>query len=305
MWTSPFPWTTWSTFSNLSSPGTVHPKAVGLSPLRPAAGRLVVECSAASLGMAGRQIAPAVERPAVGLQMMGRAVTERPAAGRQMTRLLIAFMRGRLVVGPKTAGRLEVECSTVGLQLTVHPVKSRPIVPVAGRPVVEHQASAALTPLCSRAVRLAAAFLKAARVVVLRLFPDRRVPVCPFCPCPGRLALQKTRGRSGRPPLRRPCKLRRPPRPCRPWRPPWVRLGGMCPYPPRSPGRWPPVGPGVVWSPILSRALWWMWAAPATGRPPLWRIWCALAILRAPTPVATCRHAAATWTISFRGPVAA
>ena len=40
-------------------------------------------------------------------------------------------------------------------------------------------------------------------------------------------------------------------------------------------------------------------------RPPLWPIWCALAMSRAPTPVATCRRAAATWTISFRGPVAA
>ena len=40
-------------------------------------------------------------------------------------------------------------------------------------------------------------------------------------------------------------------------------------------------------------------------RPALWPIWCALAMSRAPTPVATCRRAAATWTISFRGPVAA
>ena len=100
MWTSPFPWTTWSTFSNLNRPGTIHPKAVGLSPLRPAAGRLVVECSAASLGMAGRQIAPAVERPAVGLQMMGRAVTERPAVGCPVTERSVAGLRmtGRPVV---------------------------------------------------------------------------------------------------------------------------------------------------------------------------------------------------------------
>ena len=258
MWMSPFPWTTWSTFSNLSSPGTVHPKAVGLSPLRPAVGRPVVECSAADLQMAGGPIAPVVECP---------------------------------VVAPKTAGRPVTERSAVGGL-----VAGRPIAPMRGRPSADYQALAALIPLCSRAVRLADASLKAARVVSLRLFQDRLISVCPF---PSRLALQKMRGRLGRPSLSRPCRLRRP------WRPPWARPGGVCPYPPWSPGRWPPVGPGVVWSPIPSRALWWMWAVPATGRPPLWPIWCALAMPRAPTPVATCRRAAATWTISFRGPVAA
>ena len=144
------------------------------------------------------------------------------------------------------------ERSTAGLL-----VAGGPIAPMRGRPSADHQALAALIPLCSRAVRLADASLKAARVVSLRLFQDRLISVCPF---PSRLALQKMRGRLGRPPLYRPGRLRRP------WRPPWARPGGVCPYPPWSPGRWPPVGPGVVWSPIPSRALWWMWAVPATGR---------------------------------------